>query len=290
MDPELEAAIRRAEQAGGGGTSSTNPAPAYAGSSDDPMVYIGPGAPRSPYAGKELPGGERIGDAGTGPRERPLSDVQQDIYRMSPRERQKWADLLVANGIIEEGNFNFEDLVGAWAAATEGAANLYSIGGHKVTPTGYVKMMSAGMSGGSAAAPFDGKDKFSTTETVNSTNTDLSTKGEARAIIREAFQSELGRDPTRRESRAFFRALRKAEKRHPSRTTGTRSSSGVQTRQENGNSQTTSTQNDNTTTRGGVGPEFDANYVDDRYDSEMDSRRTATDYYAALLDLAGGGA
>ena len=44
-----------------------------------------------------------------------------------------------------------------------------------------------------------------------------------------------------------------------------------------------------TTTRGGVGQEFDANYVDDTYDKEKDARNSATVYYDALLGLAGGG-
>lgn len=44
------------------------------------------------------------------------------IYGWSAKERNKWAQTLIAAGLIEEGNYNFADLVQFWQMSVQGAA------------------------------------------------------------------------------------------------------------------------------------------------------------------------
>jgi hypothetical protein len=275
--------------AGGGGGLFTG-----VSATSDPLlapVYMGgtnPNPNASVFNGKPIPGAEGGLDVGPSDETTTVGDAYDQFHRMTPQQRAAFAKKLEMLGVLEPGSYGYGELAALWREAVDEAADIYRASGRKVTPLGYLDLMAqTGM--GAQGDEFDGKDKFSDTETVNSTTTNLSTKAQARARIRDAFQAELGRDPTRKETRAFFRALRDAEQANPSRTTGTRTSSGTRRTKRNGNTSSDTSSVDNTTTRGGVGQEFDANYIDDHYDTEMDARNTATDYYDALLGLAGGG-
>src|SRR4249919_294057 len=59
------------------------------------------------------------------------------IYSWDDATLKKWEKLLLDNGIIEPGSYNYEDLVSAWQKAVEGASNLYAAG-KNVTPQEYV--------------------------------------------------------------------------------------------------------------------------------------------------------
>ena len=277
-------------QAQAGGSAIGAPA-----STSDPLlapVYMGgtnPNPNASVFNGKPVPGAEGGLDIGPSDDTTTVGDAYDQFHRMSNAQRREFARKLERLGVLEPGSYGYGDLAALWREAVDEAADIYRASGRKVTPMGYLGLMAQTGMGQGAGDEFDPRDRSTSTETVNSTNTNLSTRAQARTRIREAFQSELGRDPTRKETRAFFRALRAEERDNPSRTTGTRSSTSVVNRKRNGNDSTTTSSNDNTTTSGGVGQEFDANYMDDHYDKEMDARRSATDYYDALLGLAGGG-
>lgn len=263
-------------------------------SQDDPLlapVYMGgtnPNPNASRYNGKPVPGAMGGLDVRPDDSTTTVGDAYDEFHRMTDAQRKAFALRLERLGIIEPGSYSYGDLAGLWREAVDEAADIYRASGRKITPTGYLSLLEqSGM--GAAGEKFDGKDKFNDTENVDSTSTTLSTKADARARIREAFQAELGRDPTRKETRAFYRALNSREKSKPQHTTGTRTNSGTRRTEKNGNTSSSTSSTDNTTTTGGVGQEFDANYIDDHYDNEMDARHTATDYYDALLGLAGGG-
>ena len=270
-------------------------APTGVSSADDPLlapVYMGgtnPNPNASRFNGKSIPGAEGGLDVGPSDNTTTVGDAYDQFHRMSPAQRRSFAKQLESLGVLEPGSYGYGELASLWREAVDEASDIYRASGRKVTPMGYLNLMKQTGMGAQQGDDFDKRDKSTSTETVNSTNTNLSTRAQSRARLREAFQAELGRDPTRKETRAFHRALRAEERANPSRTTGTRSQTSTINRKRNGNSSTSSSSNDNTTTRGGVGEEFDANYVDDTYDKEKDARNSATVYYDALLGLAGGG-
>lgn len=279
----------------GGGTNATAGTGVPASSSDPLLapVYMGTARPASGpdrYQGKPIPGA--MGGLQTGPVDRvtTVGDAYDEFHRMSPQERNAFAKRLIDLGWIEPGGYTYADLQRLWQAAVNDASDIRRATGKNISPMGVISLNKQMQSGSAGGPAFDPRDVSKNTETVNNRQVSLTNKVDARAVLRQSFQAELGRDPTRRETRAFYRALRAAEQANPTTTTGTRSSRSVTNRQENGNSQTRSTSSDDTTTK----QSFDRgafldNYVDDRYDKEQDARRTATDYYGALLDLAGGG-
>jgi hypothetical protein len=61
------------------------------------------------------------------------------IYSWSAAERKKWEQTLLDAGLIKPGEYNFADLVQLWEGAVQGAGQLYTHGGKKVTPQQYVK-------------------------------------------------------------------------------------------------------------------------------------------------------
>lgn len=271
------ASMRGTSAAGVGAPTSANDpllAPVWMGQS---TRSVGPDR----FQGKPVPGAEgglktptnltqSVDDVTT------VGDAYDRFHRMSNKERRAFAKKLENLGVIEPGSYSYGDLASLWREAVDEASDIHRASGRKVSPTGYLDLMKQ-MGMGAGSEEFDGRDVSTGTQT----QTDFSTKAEARAALRTAFQSELGRDPTRKETRVFYRALHAKEAGNPTTTT----SRSVTTRKRNGNSNT----NSSSTTTGGVGEEFIHNYMDDRFDTEQDARATATDYYGALLDLAGGG-
>lgn len=232
---------------------------------------------RPSYVGKDL-GDSRV--TGSAPATHSL--VKTDVYdaydewdRMSPDRQREFALMLERLGYIEPGKYDYADLRKYWNNGVDEVAQIYRASGRQVTPQGYYGL--AESITGSQAADQSGPTKSTST----STSVSFSTKGEARALITDAFRSELGRDPSRREVRAFYRALHAKQRKSPSTVTQTARASGPE-----GNRKT----RQSSTSTGGVETgAFTQNYIDDRYDAEQDSRATATEYYDALLGLAGGG-
>lgn len=269
----------------------------------DPPVYLGRTGTASapnPLAGKLMPDGTRLPATTPSPIEdlRPMSDVLMDLYRWSPAERAKFAAELEKRGLLEPGNWNIEDLESVWARMVDGAAKAYAVG-KKITPRQFLPLLQTQL-GAVGPEPFDPVQRSSgtSTDTSTSTSVNLTTKSDARVLLSDAFQRELGRDPSRKELRAFYSALRNAEKKNPSRSQGTQTTTSTSVTRTKGpkagkragdsHSESSNSSTSSSVNSGGVTPSnFAQNYVDDEFDAEMDSRRTATDYYAALLGLAG---
>ncbi len=278
----------------GGGSFSG----ASAASATDPLnapVYMGgaskPASGPDRFQGKPIPGAEgglethAISGLST------VGEAYDEFHRMSNKQRKAFAAKLEALGVLEPGNYGYGELASLWREAVDEAADIYRASGRKVTPVGYLGLMKQTGMGDSVGTKFDKHDVSTNTETVNDKQTSLSHKQDIRAALRNAFQQELGRDPTRKETRTFTRALRDAQRANPQTTTGSRNSRSEVNRQKNGNQQTSSSSNDNTTTQQSFDPgNYLDNYMDDTHDREMDERRSATTYYDALLGLAGGGA
>lgn len=83
-------------------------------SSSQPVarVYMGRSAGSTRFAGKEMPGGERL----PAPADQITSvdDASLEFHRMSPKAQKKWADQLIRAGIIEPGNYTYDDLNSLW--------------------------------------------------------------------------------------------------------------------------------------------------------------------------------
>lgn len=262
------------------GATSLPPSSAASPGEDDWLnfpVSLGKSRPdprASRFQGKMMPDGPL--DVRSVPVVTTVGDAYDEWHRKSLAEQRELAKKLEDLGLVEPGNYTYADLERIWMDTVDQAANIRRATGRDVSPEGVLNLTRQ-LRGPSAADGFDKRDVSTGTQT----QVNLTTKAQARAAIRSAFQAELGRDPSRKETRAFYRALHAAEKRNPT-TTESRS---VTTRQRDGNSDTDTT----STTSGGVGTEFAANYMDDRYDAEKDARNSATIYYDALLSLAGGG-
>ena len=279
------------------GSSLASPSVTAAGltSSPDPLlspVYLPRSRPNpntSRFEGKPVPGAEGGLDIRSVTDETTVGDAYDEFHRMSSAARKAFAQKLERAGLLEPGSYTYQDLAAAWRSYVDYAAEMYAATGKKVSPQQMVNMDASILGDQGSADDFDPRDVDRNTTTVNDTSVSLIHKQDARAILRNAFQSELGRDPTRRETRAFYRAMREAQRENPTHTTGTRSSKTVINRKRNGNSRSNTTSSDNTVTQQSFDEgSFTANYMDDRFDNEMDARRTATDYYGALIDLARG--
>lgn len=193
-------------------------------------------------------------------------------YTEEPKKLKKWARLLESRGIVEPGGYTYEDLRAEWIDAVDAAARIYSNFGKKFTPFQAVDMKATAL-----GLPSTGPSR----QRNVSTSVNYATRDEARAILSDELGRELGRAPSKKEIRAFYRALHRAQGANPSTT--------VQTGKSKTTKDGTTVNTGSTTTTGGVDPgAFTANYVDDTFDRERDARASATDYYDALLSLAGG--
>lgn len=281
MDPEIQAQIDAARS--GAGVTGVTSAPA---SGDNPprYVYTG-GTPRSRFEGKEMPGGDNIHTYDDGVRT--VDEAYDSFHTMSAKEQRAFALKLERMGIIKPGEYTYGDLAALWREAVDQSSDIFMAtkGQKRVTPSQYLNLM--GSITGEDAAGAQAKDTTSTsTDTQSATN--FSTKSTARATITDAFRAELGRDPSRREVRAFYRALHASERQHP---TTTSSSASRKTHTNAAGTKDNSVTSSSQTSSGGVVTgDFAQNYVDDRYDAEKDDRNAAGPYYDALLNLAGGGA
>lgn len=272
MDEDLLAGLFNAAALGG-----PNPSVGPSGAA----VYLGTRSnPASRFTGKEVPLGERKTTHLSVPASvddiRDVDSAYAEFDRWYAEDQGKlrdWATLMESRGILEPGSYSYEDLRQKWLEAVDGAARIYGNTQKKITPSQYVDLMATGM--GTAA----GAKAHTTTQT--STSTTLATRADARAILTNTLQQELGRSPTSKEVGAFFKALRAAQASKPSVTT--------QTSRSKPNKKGTRTNvTSSSVSKGGVDTgAFAQNFVDDKYDAERDARAGATDYYGALLSLTG---
>jgi hypothetical protein len=132
--------------------------------------------------------------------------------------------------------------------------------------------MNSTLSGSGAAAK-------ASRHTQTQTQTSYSTKLDARAILTQELQQSLGRDPSKEELGAFYRALHKAQGNHPSAATSVTNTNAAGTKSST-----------STTSSGGLDTgAFAQGYVNDTFNHERDDRAAATEYYDALLNMGRGG-
>lgn len=255
------------------------------------------------FDGKELPGVGNIQiDKADLERTTTLGEAKQEWYRLTPAEKRAFARELEKLGLVEPGGYTDADLREFWEGVVTDLAYERAATGKNPSPSEYLrlnaKLYGTGQEG--AGEPFDPVRKSSSTQTSTSRDvaTRLTQKQTARVYLTEEFQRELGRDPSRKEMRAFFSALRRAEKARPTVSEGTQTVSdssvmrtkGPKAGKQAGDTHTeaSSSSNSSSTTREGLDPgAFTQNYVDDQFDAEADARRTATNYYNVLLGMTG---
>lgn len=116
------------------------------------------------------------------------------------------------------------------------------------------------------------------TVTQKSTNYDLSTEGDARAIFYSAAQQLLGRDPTKAETRQFQKVLNAMERANPTVTTATANYVGDEL------------QSQTSTTTGGVKEGARQMEAMDlaKAKPEYGAYQAATTYFDAMLEAIGG--
>lgn len=247
------------------------------------------GMPTGPFQGKEMPDGENLNTSD-------IVTVAEAIDRfdnMSPIQQRQWADKLEDLGLLEPGGYTYADLKEAWSEAVMQSADIYRAteGKRQVNPMGYLDLVKQVRPG----QTFDPMDRHSnsSSSTSTQTNVSLTSKQDAKTLIRDAFQREVGRDPSRREMRAFFAAMRSKERANPSTstTTSSNSESGVTRRKKNGNTNSSSTSTSSTSTTSKQAPSAGAiveNMADKQLDREADQFQTATGYYDALISMVRG--
>jgi hypothetical protein len=193
---DFEAAMERYRSAAGGATA------------DNPEVYLGDIAGSTTHANKEMPGGERL----PAPTDKvvPLSKAETMIYRDGVQQR--FVDLLLRNGIIERGNYSWDDIEGWWLKAVAGAANARRYGGGKdITPYEWIELWH----GSGAAGAGGGGTGPSTTTSVEKSFTEVDDL-DARAAAEDAYSALLGRAPKGKEASAIHAALQAYAQSHPS--------------------------------------------------------------------------
>lgn len=116
------------------------------------------------------------------------------------------------------------------------------------------------------------------TVTQKSTQYDLSTEGDARAIFYTAAQQLLGRDPTKSEVSSFQKALNKMERANPTITTTTSNYIGD------------TLQSQSSTTEGGVkeGARQMQAMDEAKAKPEYGAYQAATTYFDAMMEMLGG--
>ncbi len=194
---DFDDALASAQAAGGGSVASV----------DNPPVYLGEIEGSTTHANKEMPGGERL----PAPHDKtvPLATAQTMIYRDGVQQR--FIDLLIRTGIIERGNFTWDDVEGWWLKAVEGAANARRYGGKDITPYQWLELWhGAGSAGGAGGAGGP-----STTTSVEKSFTEIDDV-DARAAAEEAYTALMGRAPKGKEADAVHAMLQAYANAHPS--------------------------------------------------------------------------
>lgn len=194
------------------------------------------------------------------------------IYTWSAKERKKWEETLLDAGLIKPGEYNFADLVQLWQGAVEGASQLYTVGGKKVTPQQYVKnFLGVDGIGGSGGG---GSSTQTNTQKQVAHFDDLDAQGAAM----DTYSSLLGRAADDKETAALKAALNAYSKAHPSITTQTTKTDA------DGNTTTTSK------SRGGITAEGAGELAMDSVKAkpEYASYQAAATYYPLLEQAISG--
>lgn len=267
--PALAGLMLNTQGSYGSGSAQYRPNP------KDPPVWVGSiygSAPRQ-GANKPLPGGGRLPKRQTVEHETtlPLSQAQQYVYGMDPDELNKmtekawywgYSDVSAPNDVM--------GFIGLWQKAVEEAA-AFQAKGKRLSPMQVLEYGATGNSKARAERAFAGGVQTQKTRTI-----DITDSTSAKAMIRQAFQTSFGRDPTDAEIRTLAGSLTAAEKANPkvSVSSANFDANGVQ------KGATT------TTSSGGIDPgAFLQQQVED--DPEAREFQAAGTYFPALMQLMG---
>lgn len=260
----------RANMSGAGSGAAT-----YAPSADDPPVWVGSTYSTSARVGanKPLPGGGRLPGRQTNEDATtlPLSQAKQYVYSMDPAEVNKLTERAWYLGYDKVSAPN--DVMGfiaLWQDAVDSAA-LFQANGKHLSPMQVLEYGATGNAKTRAERAQVGGVQTQKKRTVQITDPES-----ARAMIRQAFKTAIGRDPTDSEIRTLAGSLTAAEKKHPqvSVTSASFDAAGNQTGATN------------QTDSGGIDPSaFIQNQLEQ--DPAAKEFQAAGTYFPALMQLMG---
>lgn len=180
----------------------------------DPLVRLAPTSTRV-LGNKPMPGGGRLKSQKVSvPGARmPVSQAQASIYSWTQDEWEALAKRLWYLGY--DGVSDPSDIQGAikvWQAAVDEAAKMQA-GGHDMSPDDVLDMYAA------ANKPLATKRSAGDVQTSKARSISLTDPTQARALITQAFQQAMGRNPTDAEVRVLTSSLNDAERKNPTVTT-----------------------------------------------------------------------
>jgi len=185
--------------------------------------------------------------------------LQSFIAKMDFEESAALQQILAAHGFLT-GKYK----VGGWYDKTEEALR-DAFAASRADRKPFMRFLFEGLpaedvpafyggKGAGGGGGYSGPMTYSSSESSTSTNTaiQLSSRATARAVLESALANELGREPTKRETTAFLRALNQKEEANPTVTTSTTDSSStsvVDQGKKGSDTDTTSSSNTTTTSR-----------------------------------------
>ena len=266
---EIIAALKSGGFGGAAPTSTAPVARVYLGSNDDEFS--------SPFANKQ------VGDQGDLTDRLPPNHKATDnapdvdtaantIFGWSEKRLEAWEQTLLGSGLIEPGQYNYEDLVQKWQGAVEGASKLYAAG-KKVTPQKYIEMYVGSRGIGGTGGGAGGEAAGGPSTTTNITPVQHVDDLDARAAANEAYSALLGREARGKEAGAIQAALNAYGKAHPS----------INTRVDDGKG------NGTTTTTGGMSSAAAGQIVEDQAKAAPGyaEYQSASTYFNALQQALG---
>lgn len=161
-----------------------------------------------------------------------IAEVTAQINEWGNKKRDKFVDLAIDAGLLRSKTKDLDALESIWQSLAIRSAKMWQRG-IGVTPWQLLERYGkASAKDGVASGPI-------TTTTVNRT-INLTSPREAKALADAALQQRLGRSPTEKETADFLAALRAAEKKEPSvtKTTTTTSGSGTENVSQTSNTDT----------------------------------------------------
>lgn len=192
-----------------------------------------------------------------------------DVYGYWSRDKiASIGSRLAAHGIISPMDAgNIDKVSQAYQRVLELTAQM-NAAGRMVTPDDVINRFLGGGAGSGRPANY--------TETTSSV--DLTNPKTARALLNQALQQSLGRDPSAAEQQAFLGALHAAEREDPT----------IRTSQYKLDPATGQYQQTSTTTKGGVDPSaYTGEFADSHNQKEAGAYQAATTYMDALMQAVG---
>lgn len=150
--------------------------------------------------------------------EMPASEAELQMYRWQGEpEFDRWGDLLVSLGIIDEADSrSLDSLDKYWRLAVDSAATFATVG-KRVTPWQAIRMI-AGDEEAIRKRTGGGDGGSGGPRTVRQQTFNLTSPQDAKGLINNVLTQHLGRRPTEEEYEAFTATLNAAERANPTTT------------------------------------------------------------------------